>query len=248
MKFADELIHDLKSARSIAVLTGAGISAESGVPTFRDAQTGIWSNFNPEELATMQAFRRNPKLVWDWYAMRRSMMAGVKPNPGHTALVAMEKQIPEFTLITQNIDNLHQAAGSKNVVEIHGNLSRNRCASENMIVDMWKENGEAPPRCPKCGDYLRPDVVWFGELLPEDAMLKASDAASKCDVFFSIGTSGVVYPAADLPFAAARHGAIVIEINPEETSLSASAKYSLRGPSGVILPELIRATWQEVKP
>ena len=241
MNFASELIAVLRSARRVVVLTGAGVSAESGVPTFRDAQTGLWANFKPEELATPEAFRRNPKLVWDWYAWRREKVHSVQPNPGHVALAELERRIPDFTLVTQNVDGLHQRAGSRNVIELHGNITRVKCFNEGTVVADWNDNAESPPRCAKCGGYLRPDVVWFNESLPEDAFATAEMKARKCDVFFSVGTSSVVYPAAMLPEIALNSRATVVEINPDETALTPFATQSLRGPSGVVLPELLRA-------
>ena len=240
-----DLIKALRDARSVAVLTGAGISAESGVPTFRDAQTGLWSNFKPEDLATPEAFRRNPKLVWEWYAWRRELVNKVQPNAGHVALVELESRAPAFTLVTQNVDGLHQRAGSRNVIELHGNITRTKCFEENVVVETWAETGEAPPRCPRCGGRLRPDVVWFNENLPEDAIEKSIAASRNCDVFLSIGTSTQVYPAASLPFEALDAGATVVEINPDATPLTPRADFALRGPSGVILPELVTSMWPQ---
>lgn len=243
MNFPAAMLDQLRAARRVAVLTGAGISAESGVPTFRDAQTGLWARFKPEELATPEAFRRNPKLVWEWYAMRRQKVGAVAPNPGHVALAAMETRIPQFTLVTQNVDGLHQRAGSRNVIELHGNITRVKCFDEDALVEAWAETGEVPPRCPRCGGWLRPDVVWFGESLPPAALTAAERASETCEVFLSIGTSSVVYPAAGLPLAAAEAGATVIEVNPDATPLTARADYSLRGPAGVVLPALAAALW-----
>jgi NAD-dependent deacetylase len=203
----------LKGAKHVAVLTGSGISAESGIPTFRDAQTGLWSKFKPEDLATPEGFRRNPKLVWEWYAWRRGLVARAQPNAGHLALVELEQRVPEFTLITQNVDGLHQRAGSRRVIELHGNITRTKCFEEDIAVTEWKETGDAPPRCPRCGGRLRPDVVWFGEALPAEAIESGLIASRRCDVFLSIGTSSLVHPAASLPFAAAERGATVVEIN-----------------------------------
>lgn len=240
-KLPAALVEALRHAKHVAVLTGAGVSAESGVPTFRDAQTGLWSRFNPQELATREAFQRNPKLVWEWYAYRRELTARAKPNAGHQALAEMEKRIPKFTLITQNIDGLHERAGSKNIVELHGNIHRTKCFNEDVRVGTWIDNGELPPRCPRCNSYLRPDVVWFGELLSPLALDEAFRAARSCDLFFSIGTSGVVEPAASLPFVALRNGAVVIEVNPEETPLSTGATFRLAGASGEMLPLVVDA-------
>ena len=177
----------------VVVLTGAGVSAESGVPTFRDAQTGLWANFKPEELATPQAFLRNPKLVWDWYAARRAKLKSVQPNAGHFALAELERHVPDFMIVTQNVDGLHQRAGSRNVIELHGNITRVRCFDEGTVIADWKDPGESPPRCPECHAYLRPDVVWFNEPLPESSFEAAEAKARACDVFLSIGTSSIVY-------------------------------------------------------
>src|SRR6266404_933307 len=234
------LIQALRDVHHVAVLTGSGISAESGVPTFREAQTGLWSRFKPEDLATPEAFKRNPKLVWEWYAWRGELVSGAQPNAGHVALVEWQRRVPQFTLITQNVDGLHQRAGSGNVIELHGNIGRTKCFEENRIVEKWPETGEAPPRCPRCGGHLRPDVVWFGETLPVEALERAVAAARSCDLFLSIGTSTVVHPAASLPFEALEQGATVVEINPDSTPLTAHAHHVLKGPAGRVLPELVR--------
>ncbi|MBV6475247.1 MAG: NAD-dependent protein deacylase [Rhodocyclaceae bacterium] len=233
-----ELIERLASARRVAVLTGAGISAESGIPTFRDALTGLWAKYDPRELATPEGFARNPKLVWDWYAERRQRIAGVQPNPGHLALAALEQRFERFTLVTQNIDSLHQRAGSREVVQLHGNIARVKCSVEETVVNPIPEDA-SPPRC-HCGAFLRPDVVWFGEMLPADALARAEEAAEHCEVFLSIGTSAQVYPAAELPLRALSAGAAVVEINPERTALTRHAQFSLQGPAGTILPQLVR--------
>ena len=243
--FPPELLEALRAARRVVALTGAGVSAESGVPTFRDAQTGLWANFKPEELATPEAFRSAPRRVWEWYAWRRQRVRNVAPNPAHLALVQIEQRVPEFTLVTQNVDGLHQRAGSRRVIELHGNIFRAKCFEENVVVEQWEETGEGPPGCPRCGGKLRPDVVWFGESLPPKAILAAQGAVENCDVCFSIGTSTVVYPAAELPFAARRAGAKVVEVNPEKTPLTWEASWSLRGLAGQILPELVKAVWGE---
>lgn len=238
-----ELVHLLRSARRVAVLTGAGISAESGVPTFREAQTGLWARYSPEELATPEAFRRNPQLVWEWYAWRREQVQQTRPNAGHLALVEMERRIAEFTLITQNVDGLHRRAGSHQILELHGNLFRTKCFNENRPVESWPEGNDIPPRCPQCGGLLRPDVVWFGEMLPTGVLRAAEHAATTAQVLFSIGTSALVYPAADLPLAALSNGATVVEINPQPTPLSPHATFCLTGAAGVILPALVAQTW-----
>ncbi len=237
------LITLLRGTSKLVALTGAGVSQESGLRTFRDAQTGLWAQYKPEELASPDAFARDPKLIWDWYAWRREAVKSVRPNAGHYALVEIEKRIPKFTLITQNVDGLHRMAGNRNVLELHGNIQRVRCADCYTIAEAWDDDTESVPRCKQCGGLLRPDVVWFGEALPRDQLETAVEAARSCEVFFSIGTSGVVQPAASLAFAAHNRGAVVVEINAEPTPLTAKADYSLHGKSGEILPELVRAAW-----
>jgi NAD-dependent deacetylase len=224
-------------------LTGAGVSQESGLRTFRDAQTGLWAQHKPEDLASPEAFARDPKLVWDWYAWRREAVKSVRPNPGHYALVEMSKRVPEFTLITQNVDGLHRMAGSPRVIELHGNIQRVRCADCGTFAETWGDDMENVPRCDACGGMLRPDVVWFGESLPRSALEAAVAAARTCEVYFSIGTSGVVQPAASLAYAAKNRGAAVIEINAEPTPLTPKVDYALQGKSGEILPELVKAVW-----
>jgi NAD-dependent deacetylase len=239
VSFKPELLSALRDARLIAALTGAGISAESGIATFRDAQDGLWTRFDPRDLATPAAFARDPKRVWDWYAWRRERVGAARPNPGHYALAELERRSPEFALITQNVDGLHQRAGSRKVIELHGNIARVKCSREGTIVERWETQGEDVPRCPNCGAFLRPDVVWFEELLPADALAQAEDAARRCDVLLVVGTSAEVYPAAALPSAASVAGAIVVEINPNSTPLSHSADYLFSGAAGVVLPALL---------
>lgn len=246
MEFPINLLSFLRKAKSIAVLTGAGVSQESGLRTFRDAQSGLWAQYRPEDLATPEAFRRNPKLVWDWYAARRKMAGDVKPNPGHFALAEMERRFPDFVLITQNVDGLHQRAGSLKVVELHGNIGRVKCFDCGLPAQSWDDTGSHVPRCVSCGGPLRPDVVWFGEMLPHLALETAIEAARQCDAFFSIGTSGLVQPAASLAFAALNRGALVVEINLEPTPLTEKADFFLQGKSGEILPELVEALWSPV--
>jgi NAD-dependent deacetylase len=241
MKIPAQLIERLAGAKSVAVLTGAGVSAESGVPTFRDAQTGMWAKFSPEELATPRAFRKNPKLVWEWYCWRRKLVAGAHPNPAHIALAEMELLFPVFHLVTQNVDGLHQRAGSRTVVELHGNITRSKCFDEGTIFTTWTETGEVPPHCPNCGGMLRPDVVWFEEALPAAEMDRAVKAAATCDVFLTIGTSAVVYPAAALPFTALRNSATVVEINPQPTPFTEHAHHVLAAAAGSAVPELLGA-------
>jgi NAD-dependent deacetylase len=239
LEFARGLVGE---STAMAVLTGAGISAESGIPTFRDALTGLWQNFRPEELATPEAFAADPKRVWDWYAWRRERVEQASPNPGHRALVRMEADCAgrgvDFTLVTQNVDGLHQAAGSRRVVELHGNIRRVKCFDRHHPAESWAAVGGVPV-CPRCGSLLRPDVVWFGETLPPEGLAAAFAAARTCDLFLCIGTSALVEPAASLPFIALESGARVIEVNPEPTSLTAAATVSLRGAAGEILPLLV---------
>lgn len=235
------LVELLRGARAVTVLTGSGVSAESGVPTFRDAQTGLWARYDPADLATPEAFERDPELVWRWYSWRRKLVSGAIPNPGHYALVELERRAPRFALVTQNVDGLHQAAGSRSVLELHGNIRRTKCSRDGGIIASPGE-GE-PPRCSDCGAYLRPDVVWFGEALPEGVIEAALEAARACDLFFSIGTSSLVYPAASLPYAALECGARVVEINPEETPLTPHAAHSLRGTAGDTLSHLVEAAF-----
>lgn len=241
--FDPRLLRALRAARRIGVLTGAGISAESGIPTFRDAQTGLWARFRPEELATAEAFRLDPQLVWDWYAWRRGLVAGAVPNAGHLALARLEGLVPALRLVTQNVDGLHQRAGSVDVVELHGNIHRSKCFAEDVVVEAVPETGERPPRCPRCGAHLRPDVVWFGEALPSQALERAEAAARTSDVFLTIGTSGAVFPAAQLPVTARQAGATVVEVNRDPTPLTRVASFSLLGPAGTILPALVDAAW-----
>ncbi|MET0346846.1 MAG: NAD-dependent deacylase [Casimicrobiaceae bacterium] len=236
----------LAGAQFVAVLTGAGVSAESGVPTFRDALTGLWATFDPHELATPSAFARNPKRVWDWYAERRAQVATVLPNAAHRALVEIEARVPRFLLATQNVDGLHARAGSRALVELHGNIARVKCSACARVSQRWDEPLDAlPPRCARCDAFLRPDVVWFEELLPDDALAAAEDAARECDVLLVVGTSAEVYPAAALPETARGAGACVVEVNVEPTPLTPYADHALRGAAGVVLPALVRAAWSD---
>ncbi|MBU0508868.1 NAD-dependent deacylase [bacterium] len=238
MEIGTRLVQDIKNASHICVLTGAGISAESGVATFRGKE-GLWSKFKPQELANMDAFMANPDLVWEWYQHRRDILTTVKPNPGHMALARWEELAPKFTLVTQNVDGLHLMAGSRNVLELHGNIRINRCnrcGSESSMEEITFAG--KVPMCP-CGGMLRPGVVWFGEMLPPGVFEAAAEASQRCDLFLTIGTSAVVYPAASLPEIALSRGIPVIEVNMEETPLSGSVTYHLLGPAGTILPELV---------
>lgn len=227
----------IRAARHVLVLTGSGVSAESGVPTFREAQTGLWENFDPQELATPEAFLRDPELVWRWYRWRRELVSRVEPNAGHFALARLEGLVGRLTLVTQNVDGLHQKAGSTGVVEFHGNLFETRCFAEEIVVTDCSD--AAVPRCETCGGLLRPGVVWFGEAIPGHALDAANRAAAECDVFLSIGTSSLVWPAAGLAETALQTGARVIEINPDATPLTEQCQFVLQGKSGEILPELV---------
>ena len=234
-----KLAEALRSSRHTVVLTGSGVSAESGVPTFREAQTGLWARYRPEELATRDAFERDPSFVWAWYQWRRQQLAETRPNAAHLALAAMQRLVSRLTLITQNVDGLHQQAGSTDVIEFHGNIHRNRCSVDQQLVDMDVRGTTKPPRCPRCGARLRPDVVWFGEPVPPSALLVSNAAASDCDLLIAVGTSGVVQPAASLVTLAQDSGALVAEINLEETPLSGLVDFSLKGPAGKLLPALV---------
>lgn len=243
--FSKRLIEIAATAKKVAVLTGAGISAESGVPTFR-GKHGLWNKYRPEELANFDAFMNNPALVWEWYQYRRKLISEVSPNPGHFALVNMEKKYKDFTLITQNVDNLHQQAGSRNVLELHGNILRNKCVDCNkLLTNIELTEEKVVPRC-ECGGLIRPDVVWFGEMLPVSTLEKSINAAEECELFFTIGTSALVQPAAALPLQAQKAGAYVIEINYEPTVISNLVDESILGKSGEILPRLLEKISTEI--
>lgn len=230
----DVVVQRLSTAQSVVAFTGAGVSAESGVATFRDPD-GLWAKFSPQELASMDGFLANPERVRDWYEYRRSVISAVEPNPGHQAIAELEKRFEAFTVVTQNVDRLHQRAGSQNVLEVHGNLIENRCNTCWWIDDAFVGALE----CSQCGGVMRPNVVWFGEGLPESTFAAAEDASRSCDVMLSIGTSSEVYPAAGLPHEARNFGAFVVEVNPNETSFTPYAHVSLRGASGKVLPQII---------
>lgn len=233
----------LAAAKRVAVLTGAGVSAESGVPTFRDAQTGLWSKFDPYQLASPEGFRADPALVWRWYAARRARVSEVEPNAAHRALAAAAARFEQFTLITQNVDGLHTRAGSRDVIELHGNILRTKCFAECGVVFEAQHAlppGE-PPHCPQCNSLLRPDVVWFGEMLDPAALERAERAAAAAQAILVVGTSGLVYPAAGLPLLARRHGAKVVIVNPDESELDAIADVCVRARAGAALPRLFAA-------
>ncbi len=228
------VVEQLRHADHVCVLTGAGVSAESGVATFRDPD-GLWSRFSPQELASMSGFLANPDRVREWYAYRRNIIQNVEPNAGHRALVELEQLVPTFTLITQNVDRLHQQAGSTNVIELHGNLIENRCNDCGWIDDAHNHRID----CIQCNGLMRPNVVWFGEMLPEHALRSAEQAAHECDVFLCIGTSAEVYPAAQLPIDARSRGAYLVEVNPNPTAITAIAHASLRFTSANVLPQIV---------
>ena len=238
----EAVAHALAAARHVAVLTGAGVSAESGVPTFRDAQTGLWAKYDPMQLATPEAFLNDPQTAWDWYRWRRRLVAEVNPNPGHEAIAALANRVPRFTLVTQNVDGLHQRAGSAEVIEFHGNLFEDKCAScELRVAAEASEHGDAPPRCESSGEVMTPGVVLFGEEIPQSVLEQSQLAATDCDVFLVVGTSSWVYPAAGLANTARGFGATIVEVNTEQTPLSETADHVLRGPSGKVMPLLLDA-------
>ncbi len=245
MNFPPDLISLLRSnpAPKLVALTGAGVSQESGLRTFRDSQTGLWAQYKPEELASPEAFARDPKLIWDWYAWRREAVKGARPNAGHYALAEIGKKVPHLTLITQNVDGLHRMAGSQNLCELHGNIMRVRCSECSVVAEIWGDDTDSVPRCERCGGLLRPDVVLFGESLPRDQLETAVEAARASEVYFSIGTSGVVQPAASLAYAAKNNGAVLVEINAEPTPLTPKVNYFFQGKSGEILPALVKTVW-----
>lgn len=238
----------IRASQRIVALTGSGISRESGVPTFRDALDGLWARFDPQELATPAAFRANPKLVWDWYEYRRAVARQAQPNPGHVALAELQQRVASLQIITQNVDDLHERAGSAGVIRLHGSLHGNHCFDncqgsptpvDVSALDFDPDNG--PPRCPHCGRWVRPAVVWFGEMLPPAQLHAAMDAAAHADLRLVIGTSGLVAPAADLPRLAQRSGARLIEINPTASALTPTVDLWLQGPAGEVLPRVVAA-------
>jgi NAD-dependent deacetylase len=231
------LIDTLRKADSIVFFTGAGISSESGIPTFR-GKDGIWNKIKPEELANFNAFIRNPEMVWEWYNHRKKIIHEAKPNAAHLTIAEMQNHFKNVTVVTQNIDNLHRRAGSKTIFELHGNIERNFCINCKKYYNEELDFSGGVPKC-ECGGLIRPDVVWFGEYLPEDQFLGGEKAAINSDVFFVVGTSAVVYPAAGLVYTAKQSGATVVEVNIEETALTSIADYSYFGKAGEILPGIL---------
>ena len=246
-----DLLAALRQAQHVVVFTGAGVSAESGIPTFRDALTGLWERFDAEDLATPDAFRKDKELVWGWYEWRRMKVLQAQPNPAHLAIVELAKFVPKLTLITQNVDDLHERAGSTNVVHLHGSLHAPRCETcrkphiFSAETTQVSESGarQSPPVCSHCGGFVRPGVVWFGEQLPGRQLNRAFAAAKECDVLLTIGTSGLVEPAASIPLLAKRAGACVVQVNPASTSLDRHCNWSLRGTAGDIMPSLVSAAF-----
>jgi len=242
--FTDTLVDRLARAEQVTVLTGAGISAESGIPTFRDPG-GLWEEFDPQELANVEAFLDNPELVQGWYRHRRQVVEDAEPNAGHRALTELEALGPDVAVVTQNVDDLHNRADTGTVIELHGNITHNYCMdcgrdAAPETVDAAIQDGQ-PARCPSCEGLIRPDVVWFGEQLPPNAVERADAATRRADVFLSVGTSAAVYPAARYPERARQHGAYVAEINPDTTGVTDLVNEAVRGPAGEVLPALVDA-------
>ncbi|MEZ4767572.1 MAG: NAD-dependent deacylase [Caldilineales bacterium] len=235
----------LADARRLVVLTGAGMSKESGIPTFREAQDGLWARYDPQQLATPQGFRANPALVWDWYQYRLGLVERAEPNPGHLAVAALEDRLPGVVVITQNVDGLHGRAGSRDVLELHGSIRRFKCLRGHggLSMDDLAGQPDSPPRCPRpgCGALMRPDVVWFGEQLDSGVIQRAFVESEACDVMLIVGTSGVVHPAASLPYQARNRRARIIEVNPTRSELTDLAHVFLQGPAGQVLPTVLSA-------
>ena len=245
MELPEGFKKECSEAKSVVFFTGAGVSAESGIPTFR-GEDGLWRKFRAEEIASLDALYNNTKEFFEFYRERFLSLRDKLPNPGHYAISEMESVFPDVSVITQNIDGLHRKAGSKQVFEIHGSIFYEYCQSCRYYQPVPDERDEEVPRCPKCGGLLRPDVVLFGEAMHEPDWSKAYTAASSADIFFSVGTSALVYPAASLPFVALERGAYIVEVNPADTPFSRYANFVLHGKSGEILPELVRAI-KEIK-
>lgn len=253
MIFDSALLDALREARRVVVFTGAGVSAESGIPTFRDRLTGLWERFDAASLATAEAFRADPALVWGWYEWRRSVVRRAQPNPAHLAIAALASKVPRLTLVTQNVDDLHERAGSQDVTHLHGQLERPRCfhcqrePDAPLPVPDEPATGRRvqPPACAHCGGPLRPGVVWFGESLPMDALTHAFQAAEQCDLLISIGTSGVVYPAAEIPEIAWRLRSTVLHINPAPGPLHGERDFALASAAGIALPALLNEAFAE---
>jgi len=242
-KTIKNLLLPLSEAREIVILSGAGLSADSGIPTFRDGATGLWANIDPDEVVSIDGFQRNPEKVWAWHKAMRDLFAEVRPNAGHVGIATIEHLLPkaQLSVITQNIDGLHQAAGSSRVLEIHGSALRVRCHRHCGFLDLWPVGQDGPRRCPSCGAPARPDVVWFGESLDPELISLAAETASRADVFFTVGTSSVIQPAASLSMLAKDAGALVIEVNPHATVFTEYADYSIRKGASEFFPALTSA-------
>lgn len=249
---SETLIQKLQTAKHLVVLTGAGVSAESGIATFRDALTGLWENYDAETLASEDGFLADPALVWGWYEWRRNKVLQTTPNRAHRTIAQLANQVPKFTLITQNVDDLHERAGSQNVLHLHGSLHHPRCfdchtpyvfPEESTQAIALKENRIEPPKCPLCDNPIRPGIVWFGESLPVDVWDDAVEACEQCDLMLIVGTSASVYPAASLPYIANKNGATVVQVNPMITGFNSVAAYNFHGKAGVILPKLYDAAF-----
>ena len=242
--FPKEFLRKLETAENVVFYTGAGISAESGVPTFR-GKDGIWNKLKPEELANFDAFLRNTDMVWEWYQHRRKIVRESQPNDAHITIAEFEKYYKNVAVVTQNVDNLHKRAGSSKIFELHGNIERNYCIDckkwfNDVEVD---ESKKSALKCDECGGLIRPDVVWFGEYLPQDQFQKSEIEASKSDICFVIGTSAIVYPAAYIPITALQSGSYLVEVNIESTEFTRNAHYSMFGEAGKMLPKVL----EEVK-
>ena len=240
--------HWIHNSQHIVILTGAGVSKESGVPTFRDGEGSLWEQYDPMEIATYRALKEKPKVVWDFYQYRLNKMGDAKPNPGHLALAKLQDYKVNVTIIAQNIDDLHEQAGSKDVIHLHGRINRYKCTTNCQgnptLIDIKSaahDDKTKPPLCPHCGEFIRPDVVLFGEILPEDELNRAEELSLKCDLMIVIGTSGLVSPADSLPKKAKRNNATVIEINPAYSMITRVADLKIEAPSGMIMPKIIAA-------
>jgi NAD-dependent deacetylase len=250
MNFPGSLIETLRDAQRVVIFTGAGVSQESGIPTFRDRQTGLWANFDAAELATPAAFDRDAALVWGWYEWRRAAVRGALPNAAHRAIAQLASRVPELTLVTQNVDDLHERAGSPTVLHLHGRIARpycENCRRPHAVSDAATPHGEGrrmePPRCQACRARIRPGVVWFGESLPVEEWQAAQLAARRADLFFCVGTSAIVQPAASLTDLAIDAGAVTVQVNPNATGIEECVTFALRGAAGSVLPALLERAW-----
>lgn len=240
LSLPDHVLERIKAARYVVALTGGGIAAESKVLSFREAHAGEWAQYDVSELATQQGFVRNPRLVWEWYDYRRRRADLAEPSPAHYALVDLEQHYPQFTLITQTIDGLHWRAGTRDLVELNGCLRRGRCFEAGHITSTWEEDGDMPPRCVHCGSVLRPDVVMFGEGLPEAELKRARKAVEQCDVLLCVGTISAIEPVSSFPFLARRAGALVLSVADDDSIYSLLADCVAPEPLSMFLPALVQ--------